>query len=53
LDEDRVKKAVRKINQGKVQDKPATKPATTKDRTEIVVPSTREAFSAMLDGTLI
>ena len=40
--EQRLKEAVRIVNQGEVQDKPATKPATTEDRAEIIVPSTRE-----------
>ena len=38
--DDQLKEAVRVIEQGKVQDKPATKPATTEDRAVIVVPNT-------------
>jgi hypothetical protein len=37
--DDRLKEAVRIIEQGKVEDKPASKPATTEDRAIIVVPS--------------
>ena len=36
-----LKRAARIIHQGKVQDKPATKPATMEDRAEIIVPATR------------
>jgi hypothetical protein len=34
--------AVRMIEQGQIQDKPATKPPTTEDRAVVVVPSTRK-----------
>jgi hypothetical protein len=37
-----LQRAARITHQGKVQDKPATKPATTEDRAEIIVPATRE-----------
>jgi hypothetical protein len=37
--DDQLKGAVRVIEEGKVQDKPASKPATTEDRAVIVVPS--------------
>jgi hypothetical protein len=40
--EDRLKEAIRITNQGEVQDNAATKPATMKDRAEIVVPATRD-----------
>jgi len=40
--EDRLKEAIRIINQGEVRDNPATKPATAEDRAEIVVPATRD-----------
>jgi hypothetical protein len=41
-----LKRAVRIINQGKVQDKPATKPAMTEDRAEIIVPTKRDCKEA-------
>lgn len=41
-----IRKAVRTINQGKVQDKPATTPVTTEDRAEIIVPATRDCKEA-------
>jgi hypothetical protein len=44
--DDNIKRAERIINQGKVQDKPATNPATTEDRAEIIVPATRECKEA-------
>ena len=40
--EDRLKETIRIINQGAVQDDPATKPVTTEDRAEIIVPATRD-----------
>jgi hypothetical protein len=40
--DDWLKRAAEIINQAKVQDNPATKPATTEDRAVIVVPATRE-----------
>jgi len=36
------KMALRVINQGKVQDKPATKPASTEDRAVVILPASRE-----------
>jgi|ERR1700675_2563151 len=40
--DDRLKGAVRILNQGKVEDKPATKPASTEDRAVIIAPATTE-----------
>jgi hypothetical protein len=56
--DDRLKEALRIIEQGKVDDKPATKPATTEDRAVIVVPSTekdcKEMFSILATaGTVL
>ena len=52
--DDRRKEAVRIIEQGKVEDKPASKPATTEDRAVIVVSSTtkdcKEMFSILATG---
>ena len=45
--DDQLKGAVRIIEQGKVQDKPASKPATTEDRAVIVVPSTAKDCKEM------
>lgn len=42
-----LKEAVRIIKQGKVQDKPASKPATTEDRAVVVVPSTAKDCKEM------
>ena len=41
-----IRKAVRIIDQGKVQDKPATKSVTTEDRAEIIVLATRDCKEA-------
>lgn len=56
--DDQLKQAVRVIEQGKVQDKPATKPATTEDRAVIVVPNTatdcKELFTILATaGTVL
>jgi hypothetical protein len=56
--DDELKGAVRIIEQGKVQDKPATKPPTTENRAVIVVPSTakdcKEMFSVLATaGTVL
>ena len=45
--DDWLKKAVRIVDQGKVQDKPATKPATSEDRAVILVPSTAKDCDEM------
>lgn len=45
--DEQLKGAVRIIEQGKVQDKPATKTATTEDRAVIVVPSTAKDCKEM------
>jgi hypothetical protein len=44
--DDNLRRAERIITQGKVQDKPATKPATIEDRAEIIAPATRECKEA-------
>jgi hypothetical protein len=48
--DDWLKEAARIINQGKVQDKPATKAATTNDRAVVIIPAARECqeLTAML-----
>jgi hypothetical protein len=56
--DDQLKGALRIIEQGKVQDKPASKPATTEDRAVIVVPSTtkdcKEMFTVLATaGTVL
>ncbi|HTA56984.1 MAG TPA: hypothetical protein VK805_02445 [Candidatus Baltobacteraceae bacterium] len=44
--DDNLKAAIRIIKQEKVQDKPATKPATTEDRAEVIVSAARECKEA-------
>jgi hypothetical protein len=56
--EGEVKGAVRIIERGQIQDKPATKPATTEDRAVVVVPSTvkdcKEMFTVLATaGTVL
>jgi hypothetical protein len=56
--DDQLKGAVRIIEQGKIQDKPASKPATTEDRAVIVLPSTgkdcKEMFTVLATaGTVL
>jgi hypothetical protein len=56
--DDRLKEAVRIIEQGKIQDKPASKPPTTEDRAVIVLPSTgkdcKEMFTVLATaGTVL
>ena len=45
--DDWLKEAVRIVDQGKVQDKPATKPVMTEDRAVIVVPETAKDCDEM------
>jgi hypothetical protein len=56
--DDRLKEAVKIIEEGKVQDKPASKPATTEDRAVVVLPSTakdcKEMFTVLATaGTVL
>lgn len=45
--DDRLKEAVRVIEQGRVKDQPATKPATTEDRAVVIVPATSKDCKEM------
>jgi hypothetical protein len=56
--DDRLNGALKLIEQGKIQDKPASKPATTEDRAVIVLPSTakdcKEMFTVLATaGTVL